>query len=99
MYKCKSCGRWFDEPKQYVEQYYYGAYLTEEGCPYCRGDFEEITPCKGCGEEFGESELTEGFCLACELKIQNKTWEFIFEKFTQEEIDYLIETDYINTRN
>mgnify|MGYP003293761269 CR=1 FL=1 len=63
MYKCESCGHLFEEGEQ--------ARWTEEhgekwdGCPLCRGGYEEVHQCKECGEWHTEDELYEGWCEKC----------------------------------
>lgn len=63
MYKCENCGHLFEEGKQ--------ARWTEEhgekfdGCPLCRGGYEEVHQCKKCGDWHTEDELYEGWCEKC----------------------------------
>lgn len=63
MYKCENCGHLFEEGEQ--------ARWTEEhgekfdGCPLCRGGYEEVHQCKECGDWNTENELYEGWCEKC----------------------------------
>lgn len=63
MYRCESCGHLFGEGEQ--------ARWTEEhgekwdGCPLCRGGYEEVHQCKECGEWHTDDELYSGWCEKC----------------------------------
>ena len=63
MYRCCNCGNLFEEGEQ--------ARWTEEhgekwdGCPLCRGGYEEVHQCKECGDWHTEDELYEGWCEKC----------------------------------
>ena len=63
MYRCCECGNLFEEGEQ--------ARWTEEhgekwdGCPLCRGGYEEVHQCKECGEWHTEDELYDGWCEKC----------------------------------
>ena len=63
MYRCESCGHLFEEGEQ--------ARWTEEhgekwdGCPLCRGGYEEVHQCKECGDWHTEDELYDGWCEKC----------------------------------
>lgn len=70
-YKCLECGNIFEEGEQahWSESRgeYWGTPCSEEmsGCPLCKGDYEETTPCKICGSEHLEDELYGGVCNEC----------------------------------
>lgn len=89
-YKCLKCGAEFDEPKEVCEEYYYGHTLMSSACPYCRGDYEEAEECKGCGETFCASDLTDGFCINCEARIQGRLLTLI-DEFNEDEKNYIYE--------
>ena len=63
MYRCENCGNLFEEGEQ--------ARWTEEhgekwdGCPLCRGGYEEVHQCKECGEWHTEDEIYDGWCEKC----------------------------------
>ena len=63
MYRCENCGHLFEEGEQ--------ARWTEEhsekwdGCPLCRGGYEEVHQCKECGDWHAENELYDGWCEKC----------------------------------
>ena len=72
MYICLECGEIFESPKRIIDEEYYGCYQYDYVCPYCGGDYVEVVECLGCGKNFGEEDLTEGFCKKCEKEIQDK---------------------------
>ena len=63
MYRCENCGHLFEEGEQ--------ARWTEEhgekwdGCPLCRGGYEEVHQCKECDEWHTDDELYDGWCEKC----------------------------------
>ncbi len=71
IYKCLDCGNIFEDGEQarWSESRgeYWGASCSEEmsGCPLCKGDYEETTPCKICGSAHLEDELSGGVCEEC----------------------------------
>ena len=70
-YKCLECGHIFEEGEQarWSESRgeYWGSPCSENmsGCPRCKGDYEETTPCEICGSEHLEDELNGGVCHEC----------------------------------
>lgn len=70
-YKCVECGHIFEEGEQEFwsesRGEYFGFDCSEDmcGCPMCRGNFEETTPCAICGAEHFEDELNGGVCNDC----------------------------------
>lgn len=68
-YKCNNCGHIFEEGEAttWKESHGFtdGFYETFAGCPMCRGDYEETTPCRECLAEKTEEELYNGFCKEC----------------------------------
>ena len=96
MYICKDCGELFDNSKTILyedAEIWHQSHI--ETCPFCGGDFEEVKACLGCGKNYGESDLTEGFCTKCEKKIQDKVTEF-FKQFNEEEINYIFESGILD---
>jgi hypothetical protein len=63
MFKCCECGRVFDETER--AEWYEPHGEKMDGCPNCKGDYEEAFKCELCGEIYSASELTEGVCDAC----------------------------------
>ena len=69
MYRCCECGNLFEEGEQAVWEERHGLdsppYETWSGCPVCRGDYEEVHQCKGCGDWHSDDELYDGWCEKC----------------------------------
>ena len=70
MFKCKECGHIFKDGEQAIwsEHHPYGMGYAEEtfcGCPICKGDYEETTPCLICGSANLEDDLINGVCQDC----------------------------------
>ena len=69
MYRCENCGHLFEEGEQAVWEERHGLdsppYEKWDGCPLCKGDYEEVHQCKGCGDWHSDDELYEGWCEKC----------------------------------
>lgn len=68
MFRCCECGNLFEEGEQAVWHENYGAEIGGEmfnGCPVCKGDYEEVHQCKECGDWHYEDELYDGWCEKC----------------------------------
>ena len=69
MYRCCECGNLFEEGEQAVWEETHGLdsppYEKFSGCPVCKGDYEEVHQCKGCGDWHTENELYDGWCEKC----------------------------------
>lgn len=69
MYKCCDCGEIFTEPDFWEEGRgeFWGVSCSEtvSGCPYCRGDYEEVHECEICGEYLFEDEMYGDVCDNC----------------------------------
>ena len=63
MYRCENCGHLFEEGEQARWTEEYGE--KWDGCPVCRGGYEEVHQCKECGEWHTENELYDGWCEKC----------------------------------
>ena len=93
MFKCKSCGADFIEPKITYDTVPYGnGYVkgpAQEGCPYCGdSDFEKTQICELCGDSFTESKHN-GVCPSC-INIEEKRFsELLKTNFTPFEIAIL----------
>lgn len=73
MYRCIDCGEIFEEPTSWEEQEeFWGARVgrEESGCPFCKGDYEEVYQCDECGEWYTEDEynLENDICNDCMTK-------------------------------
>lgn len=69
MYRCKECGHLFEDGEQ-ASVLTFGAdgrpVAREPVCPVCGGYYDETVPCKICGRECLEDELSnEGYCMDC----------------------------------
>ena len=70
MFICKDCGHIFDESEvwtesrgMFQEQY---AYESVDGCPLCRGEYEEAKFCLECESVFKEDDVLGGcYCKKC----------------------------------
>ena len=69
MYRCCECGNLFEEGEQAVWEERHGLdsppYEKWDGCPVCRGDYDEVYQCKGCGDWHTDDELYDGWCEKC----------------------------------
>lgn len=63
MYRCENCGHLFEEGEQARWMEDHGE--KWDGCPICRGGYEEVHQCKECEEWHTENELYEGWCEKC----------------------------------
>ena len=70
-YKCVECGNVFEEGEEVrwkeARGEFWGvpSYENMSGCPICKGDYKETTPCKICGSHHLEDELNFGVCDEC----------------------------------
>lgn len=80
-YRCLECGHIFEEGEQVsFRQEYWGmeSFLWASGCPICKGNYEETTPCKICGSEHLEEELHGCVCAEC-VEPYRKDWKACFK--------------------
>lgn len=95
MYRCNECGHLFEEGEQATWREdrgeFWGSPCSENmsGCPLCKGDYEEIKPCKICGSY--DHDYDEDYCNACKKDVQKRFSTFIAEEFTEEERELLNE--------
>lgn len=70
-YKCLDCGHIFEYGEEAVWSEFRGecfgveSYEKMDGCPLCKGDYEETVKCSICGSEHLEDELNGGVCDEC----------------------------------
>ena len=89
MYRCNECGHLFEEGEQarWSESRgeFWGTPCSEEmsGCPLCKGDYEEIKPCKICGSY--EHDADEEYCERCKIDVRKRFETFVLNAFTVEE--------------
>ena len=93
MYKCQECGHLFEEGEQAewteMHGFSYGNGEEWQGCPICKGGYEEIKPCKICGSY--DHDYDEEYCNTCKKDVQKRFSAFIEEEFTEEERELLNE--------
>jgi hypothetical protein len=81
-FKCLECGHIFEDGEQerWEETHglNYGPYEAFSGCPLCKGDYKETTPCKICGSEHLEEELHGCVCEEC-VEPYRKDWKACFK--------------------
>lgn len=69
MFRCCKCGNIFEDGEQSVWEETHGLdsppYEKWDGCPVCRGDYEEVHQCKECGDWHSDDELYGGWCEKC----------------------------------
>ena len=71
MYRCLNCGNLFEDGEQATWYENQGechgsiAMGRFDGCPVCRGDYEEVYQCKECGDWHSEGDLYDGWCEKC----------------------------------
>ena len=71
MYKCCECGHLFEEGEQAIwyenQGECHGVTAVEKfgGCPVCKGDYEKVFQCRGCGDWHFEDEMYNGCCENC----------------------------------
>jgi DNA-directed RNA polymerase subunit RPC12/RpoP len=63
MYKCRDCGKVFENAEEKGTR---GEYLPECTCPHCGSeDYDKAIECEECGEYYLADDLTEGVCPEC----------------------------------
>lgn len=69
MYRCENCSHLFEEGEQAVWEERHGLdtspYEKWDGCPICKGGYEEVHQCQECDEWHTEDELYSGWCEKC----------------------------------
>ena len=95
MYKCNECGHLFEEGEEKIwrecmgECHGFPAYEEFAGCPICKGDYEEVKPCKVCGTY--DKDNDEDYCKNCVADVNKRMTKFIRLEFSEEEIELLRE--------
>lgn len=87
MFKCIECGHIFDDGEQ--ERWIEPHGEVWESCPICKGDYEEVEPCKICGTY--NHECQEEYCEDCKKDVKNRFMTFIEREFSKEERELLNE--------
>lgn len=87
MFKCLQCGHLFEDGEQLEWEDMHG--LTSgngehfSGCPLCKGDYQEIEPCKICGTY--QHEVENEYCEDCKNNVKKRFSDFIEKEFNDEE--------------
>lgn len=98
-YKCLECGHIFEEGEQAHwsegRWEFCGVACSENmsGCPLCKGEYEETTPCEICGSEHLSDELFGGVCAECINEYRkdfNACYELSFGETTEIKINSLL---------
>ena len=87
MFKCIECGHIFEDGEQARWAETHGE--VWESCPICKGDYEEVEPCKICGTY--EHNSGEEYCEGCKKDVKNRFMAFIEREFSKEERELLNE--------
>lgn len=96
MFKCNDCGHLFEEGDEKIWESVIGeyggadVYIKNSGCPVCRGDYEEITPCEKCGSYHG-IEPGEKFCKTCANELIKTFRVYMLTNYTENERKFLEE--------
>lgn len=94
--KCLVCGHLFEDGEQAVWEERHGLdappYERFNGCPVCRGDYDETKPCVSCGSEYTDSELYEGWCEKClrEKITYDSFFEYCKDSQNEHDIDVFV---------
>jgi hypothetical protein len=95
MYRCIVCGHLFEEGEQATWREdrgeFWGSPCNENvsGCPLCKGDYEEIKPCKICGSY--KHEADKKYCVDCMIDVKIRFQTFVANEFTVKERELLNE--------
>lgn len=96
MFKCMECGYIFEEGEEKLacenmgEYFGFNAVEKHLGCPHCEGAFEEIEPCKICGN-YESKEIFEEVCEICKCEILKRYRNLLESEFTPDELEVLNE--------
>lgn len=95
MFKCCECGHLFEDGEEARWEESRGecwgspAYEKMSGCPICKGDYEEVEPCKICGSY--EHDADDDYCEECKKNVKTRFENFVNKEFTAEERNLLNE--------
>lgn len=102
MYRCESCGHLFEEGEQAVWEERHGfdtpPYEQWDGCPVCKGGYEEVHQCKECDEWHTEDELYAGWCEKCLRETINYDTFFEYCEANKDEqyLDTFVMCEFLN---
>ena len=103
MYRCTNCGNLFEEGEQAIwyenqgECHGVPAIEQFDGCPVCRGDYEEVHQCKVCGDWHSDDELYDGWCEKCLRETINYDTFFEYCEANKDEqyLDIFMMSDFL----
>ena len=103
MYRCLNCGNLFEDGEQATWYENQGechgsiAMGRFDGCPVCRGDYEEAYQCKKCGDWHTEGELYDGWCEKCLRETINYDTFFEYCEANRDEqyLDIFMMSDFL----
>ena len=81
MCKCIECGHIFEDGEQARWAETHGE--VWESCPICKGDYEEVEPCKICGSY--DHSVDDDYCDDCKKDVKKRFAEFVEREFSKEE--------------
>lgn len=81
MFKCIECGHIFEDGEQARWTETHGE--VWECCPICKGDYEEVEPCKICGSY--DHSVDDDYCDDCKKDVKKRFAEFVEREFSKEE--------------
>ena len=87
MFKCIECGHIFEDGEQARWTETHGE--VWESCPICKGDYEEVEPCKICGSY--DHSVDDDYCDDCKKDVKKRFAEFVEREFSKEERELLNE--------
>ncbi len=101
MYRCENCGHLFEEGEQAVWEDRHGLdtppYEKWDGCPVCKGGYEEVHQCQECDEWHTEDELYDGWCEKCLRETINYDTFFEYCEANKDEqyLDIFVTQDFL----
>ena len=87
MFRCIECGHIFEDGEQARWTETHGE--VWESCPICKGDYEEVEPCKICGSY--NHSVDDDYCDDCKKDVKKRFAEFVEREFSKEERELLNE--------
>ena len=102
MYRCCDCGNLFEEGEQAIWEEHHGLdsppYEKWDGCPVCKGDYEEVRQCKECGDWHSDDELYDGWCENCLRETINYDTFFEYCEANKDEnyLDIFVMSEFLN---
>ena len=96
MFRCCECGNLFEEGEQERWTEEHGE--KWDGCPLCRGGYEEVHQCKECEEWHTDDELYDGWCEKCLRETINYDTFFVYceENKDEQYLDTFVMCEILN---